>query len=167
MIKEILFTIFPTLIIIILLAMLIKIVTTYGVRNILKSFGIGLIIIIPALFTMKIVGIMLTITLSITPPLIMFRILSALNEELYKYWAIKVRGNINSTITGLFVGAGFALSETLYLTLGEDLNALHRSYTTLPLHIITAIILSLSIKYKRKSITILAVLVHLIYNLRP
>ncbi|OQY36550.1 MAG: hypothetical protein B6229_09840, partial [Spirochaetaceae bacterium 4572_7] len=78
---------------------------------------------------------------------------------------IRVRRTIHTTVTSIFIGAGFALSETLYLALGNRQYAVHRSYTTLPLHIITAVILSFSIKYKKKGLTVLAVVVHLTYNI--
>lgn len=163
MISEILFTIFPTLIVAVLLSVVAKIVTDIKVGNMVKALALGILLVIPAIFTMKAVGVVLTITVPLVLPVLFYTLISALNEELYKYWAIRFRAGKHGYITAILVGAGFSLSETLYLSLGNPQLALYRSYTALPLHIITSLLLAKS-RYQKRYF-LLALLLHISFNL--
>lgn len=164
MIIELLLTILPTLLILLIFSAFAIIITDISKSLVFKALLTGIITVVPALITMKLLGIIITITVPIVIPLIIFQILSALNEEFFKYLSIKKFNNKYSrTIPAVFIGGGFALCETLYLTMGNTDLALIRTYTSLPLHIITSLILSRSIKQKKYFL--LAVLLHLSYNL--
>lgn len=164
MILLILSNILPTFLILLIIFVIAKIVTNVKNRMVYVSFLAGIITVIPALCFIKVLGIFITIIIPIALPLIFFQFLSSLSEEFFKYLSIKFFTNEkHKTLLSIFVGGGFALCETLYLTIGTSNMGLIRTYTTLPLHIITSILLSKSINNKR--FFLLSLLIHISYNL--
>lgn len=163
MITELLRTILPTLLILSIIFVIAKVITGVKIDIVFKALIAGIITVLPAILFMKLLGIVITITVPITTTLLFFQILSSLNEEFFKYMSIKLFCNKKyRTLLSIFVGGGFALCEIVYLTIGNLGSALTRTYTTLPLHIITAILLSKSIIHKRYFL--LALLLHISYN---
>lgn len=163
MIEGIFQTILPTLLVVIFLLITVRLITGVKSWYVLKAIGLGILIVIPALLTMELLGILVTIIQPVTVPLLFFRILSALNEEFFKFITISKPQKEHPIIFAIFLGAGFSLCETLYLSLGDSSLAFYRTVTSLPLHIITSVILSKAIIQKRYFL--LAVLMHLSFNL--
>lgn len=164
MIKEIIYTILPTLLVLLFLFATLKIAKRVELNTTIKAFLLGMMIVLPAIVTLRLLGIILTITLPVALPIILYRILSALNEETFKYFAInKFLNKDRSFFYALFIGGGFALCETVYLSIGYRDMALNRTFTTLPLHIITSLLQSKA--GNRKRYFFLALLLHLSYNL--
>ncbi|QEN04024.1 hypothetical protein EW093_04675 [Thiospirochaeta perfilievii] len=164
MILEIVKTLLPSILVLILLYSVIQI--TIGVDRVLvyKALILGILAVLPALIFMKILGLIIIITIPINLPFLFFKLLSAINEEGFKYIAIKQFKDIpNRPVISLFVGGGFSLCETLYLTIENYNYSLIRSFTALPLHIITALLLSKSLS--RKRYFVLSLFIHLFYNL--
>lgn len=165
MIKELLTTILPTLIIVVFLMAAALLLRRAAVNSIIKSFILGIVAVIPALITIKLLAIVFSQTVPVILPVAAFRVISALNEECYKYLFIsKFAEKSRASVHGLFLGCGFALSETLYLSLGNPQLAYLRSMTTLPLHIITAILLAESYKKSSKLLFAASVLIHIGFN---
>lgn len=166
MINAIFVTISPSLLIVLLLFGIVFISQGGGLKPIIQSFLLGLFIIVPAIFTLRIIMVFFTITLPWEIPITIIWILSATNEEFFKLLVIKHMVNrYQKIIYSIFIGGGFAIGETLFLALGNPEQAIIRSYTTLPLHIVTSVILGLSIKKGRQLLFILAVSLHTIYNI--
>ncbi len=164
MIKELLLTLLPSIIILFFVYCCSIFIKGVEKKVVLKSFLLGMLIILPALLTMEIVGILLTITIPYVIPVIIFQVLSALNEEGFKFLIIsKLIKKPNRTYYSVFVGGGFALTETVYLAIGSPETAIIRAMTTLPLHILTSVLLSKGI-YKRRYL-LLALLIHISFNL--
>lgn len=164
MIFELFITILPSLIILLMIYLVINFITDINNIVIVKSLCVGIITILPAILTMKLLGILITISIPFKMPFIFFKVLSTLNEETFKYLSVKKFKDVKHPITSsIFIGGGFALCETLFLYIGNNQVALLRAYTTLPIHIISSILLYKSINKKRYFIY--AILIHLIYNL--
>lgn len=166
MIKELLITILPTLIIVVFLMAAALILKRATANSIIKSFILGIVAVIPALITIKLLTILFNQTISVTIPVIVFRIISALNEECFKYIFIsKFSVKSRSSVHALFLACGFALSETLYLSAGDIQMAYLRSITTLPLHIVTALLLAEFYKKGNKLLFAASVVIHISFNI--
>lgn len=165
MIKELLITILPTLTVTVFLMAVTLLLKKSSINSMIKSFILGIAAVIPALIFIKALSILFYQLLPFTIPLTVFRLISALNEESFKYIFIsKFSNKYRSSIHALFVACGFALSETLYLSIGLPQMAYLRSYTTLPLHIVTSILLAESYKKGSKLLFAASVLIHFGFN---
>lgn len=164
MIQTIFVAIAPSLIILTAIFLIVKIIFNIDTGLVTKSFILGVISIIPAIIFMNLFGIILTTLSMVSFPYILYKLISAANEEFFKYLTInKIIAAKDRYISAIFVGGGFSLCETLYLFFSAPEVAFQRSYTALPLHIITSLILAKG--YTQKRFIFLAVLLHLSYNL--
>lgn len=166
MIKDIFITILPSLLIILCLAGVVVVIKAGELKIIILAILLGLLAIIPAILIMRGVMLLTTITLPVAIPIIIIRLLSAINEEYFKLLAIKYYSkSSNKIVYAIFVGAGFALGETLFIALGNPELSIIRSVTALPLHVVTALILAIYTKEKKDILFIAAIIVHVGYNL--
>ncbi|MBN2617893.1 MAG: hypothetical protein JXR64_06215 [Spirochaetales bacterium] len=163
MIYEIFYTIFPSIIVLSLIVVVALFFGNVDKSILLKSFFAGIILVLPALLLIKALNIIISITLNSILPLAVISILSISIEELLKYLTIKkIKGDL--ILIPILVGGGFAISETLYYSIGYRELALYRSFTSLPIHIITSIILYVGIKKDNRIYILLSILIHFTYN---
>ncbi|MGL1891534.1 MAG: hypothetical protein OCD02_07905 [Spirochaetaceae bacterium] len=131
---------------------------------VLLSLSIGMILTIPSLFTIKLIGIIFIMAIPEPVPVLVYQIISALTEEGYKFIGIdKLLKIKHRAVYALFIGGGFALTETLYLSIGNPNLAVIRTVITLPLHLVTAVLLSKAVINKRYFL--LATLIHISFNI--
>lgn len=166
MITAALVSMLPTLIVLTLLIIIIKVLRDVSIMDNLRALLFGMLIVIPATYTMQLLGMILTMLIPGTIPLLVFSLLSVINEELFKYLAIlKTCKREHLYSSSIFIGGGFALFETLFYQLGSAETAVLRAFTALPLHMVTALLLAFSIKKGRRVLTLLPCIIHFLYNL--
>lgn len=164
MFYELIRTLLPTSLIILLIFYLTTIISDIKKISILKMTILGISTVIPAIVTMRLLGVAITLMIPGSLPILFYQMLSTLNEETWKYVSVKQFSNKkHRLISAIFIGGGFALCETLFLSIGYRETAILRAYTTLPLHIITTVMLSKSVD--KKLFFLYALILHLLYNL--
>lgn len=166
MIKEIFITLLPSIVLLTAILLFGLIIGSIKVWEGFKSIFLGFCAVVPALITIHLlnlyIGFLIRSDLSI--PLIL--LISALNEEVYKYIFISISYKKGVRyVKGFLIAGGFALGETLYLTLGEYEAAFYRGVITMPLHMVTTLFLTLYYKKKRPLFLVGALLIHTLFNL--
>ncbi len=165
MLKDVLITVLPTFLALLFIFALIKLFINLEFGLVFRALVIGIIAVVPAIFSMKLITVLIAIVIPGTLPGLFYLGLSGLNEELFKLFALKIFGKNKSALYSIFIGGGFALCETLYVAFGVRELAVIRTLTTLPLHIVTSFILFQCIAKERKRFFILSLTIHLLFNL--
>lgn len=166
MFKEIFYTLLPSLTILAFILFTALVFKKVKIVRGLKSIIWGMVAVIPALITIYILNTILDMTVSVEIPFIILISISALNEEVYKYIFIKKSyDKIYSLIYGLLIAGGFSLGETLYIAFGNIELSYYRSLLTLPLHMVTSIFLSLYYKKRELPLLIVALIIHISFNI--
>lgn len=166
MIKEILITILPSMFIIFGIVLFGLIIRSIKLHDGIKSVLLGLCAVIPALITIHFLKVLIELSVSANLSISVILLLSALNEEIYKYLFISISYKDDvKYIKGLLVAGGFALGETLFLCFGDPETAFYRGFITLPLHMITSIFLTMYYKKKRPLFLTAALIIHILFNL--
>lgn len=155
----------PTTILLIVILIVLITVTEIQVTYLLRALLIGMLVVIPAIYTMRILGVVMKLLIPVEIPLLLFTLLSVINEEFIKYLTIRLTAKKEQLYSyAIFIGGGFSLLETVTYSLGDPHVAILRTYTALPLHIVTSLLLAYSIKQEKKLILLAPLIIHIGYN---
>lgn len=158
-------TLLPSLAVITLIYLILKITFSVKFSSCLKSLFLGALAVIPAYIIINLTtGIIIPLS-GVEIPSLAVLFYSALNEEGFKTLFIRLHNRRDVHIpTALFTGAGFALTETVLISMGNSETAVIRAFIPLILHVTTAGLCAMALKKSSLRLFLIPWLLHGVYN---